>query len=328
MAQLDYNNYKVAWIAPLEIEAQAAMYMLDDVHTGRFPVGEGHDYPLIAGRMCGHNVVIASFPSGQIYGTEQAASLAGQLKILFPRLWFTLLVGVAAGLPSLQRDIRLGDVLVADSEGEVPAIVAYHLGKETSEGLKLLHDGRSQLPTNPVVTSAFSKIKIPDPMCYINSFVEHFKAMQHKDHSKGNFTDPGQSQDQLNETTSSGERAAVLREPRPDNRRTRVWYGPIGSGDKLMKNAKERDVLRDKYSIIGLEMEAAGVMSRLNVGVIRGVCDYGDEQKNKEWQPYAAAMAAAYAKQVLLEISVVPSDTNLHIRKEILALSTHGIATH
>ncbi|KAJ3940013.1 uncharacterized protein N0V96_010008 [Colletotrichum fioriniae] len=314
MAQLDYNNYKVAWIAPLEIEAQAAMYMLDDVHTGRFPVGEGHDYPLIAGRMCGHNVVIASFPSGQIYGTEQAASLAGQLKILFPRLWFTLLVGVAAGLPSLQRDIRLGDVLVADSEGEVPAIVAYHLGKETSEGLKLLHDGRSQLPTNPVVTSAFSKIKIPDPMCYINSFVEHFKAMQHKDHSKGNFTDPGQSQDQLNETTSSGERAAVLREPRPDNRRTRVWYGPIGSGDKLMKNAKERDVLRDKYSIIGLEMEAAGVMSRLNVGVIRGVCDYGDEQKNKEWQPYAAAMAAAYAKQVLLEISVVPSDTNLHIR--------------
>ncbi|KAK0369820.1 hypothetical protein CLIM01_12827 [Colletotrichum limetticola] len=314
MAQLDYNNYKVAWIAPLEIEAQAAMYMLDDVHTGRFPVREGQDYPFIAGCMCGHNVVIASFASGQEYGTEQAASLAGQLKILFPRLWFTLLVGVAAGLPSPQRDIRLGDVLVAHSDGEVPAIVAYHLGKETSEGLKLLHDGRSQLPTNPVVTSAFSKIKIPDPMCYINRFLDHFNAMQYKEHTKGNFKDPGQSQDKLNETTSSGEKAAVLRELRPDNRRTRVWYGPIGSGDKLMKNAKERDVLRDKYSIIGLEMEAAGVMNRLNVGVIRGVCDYGDEQKNKEWQPYAAAMAAAYAKQVLLEISVVPSDAGLHIR--------------
>ncbi|KAL0766437.1 hypothetical protein CaCOL14_010882 [Colletotrichum acutatum] len=314
MAQLDYNNYKVAWIAPLEIETLAAKYMLDDVHTGRFPVREGHDYPLIAGRMCGHNVVIASFALGQDYGTEQAAGLAGQLKLLFPKLWFTLLVGVAAGLPSPRRDIRLGDVLVANSEDEVPAIVAYHLGKETSEGLKLLHGGRSQLPTNPVVTSAFSKIRIPDPRCYINSFLDHFKVMQHKEHLSGDFTDPGQSQDELNETTSSGERVAILRDPRPDNRRTKVWYGPIGSGDKLMKNAKERDLLRDKYSLIGLEMEAAGVMNRLNVGVIRGVCDYGDEQKNKEWQPYAAAMAAAYAKQVLLEISVVPSDTDLHIR--------------
>jgi nucleoside phosphorylase len=49
-------------------------------------------------------------------------------------------------------------------------------------------------------------------------------------------------------------------------------------------------------------MEAAGTMSRIPVGVIRGVCDYGDQHKNKEWQPYAAAMAAAYAKAVLFEI--------------------------
>ena len=35
-------------------------------------------------------------------------------------------------------------------------------------------------------------------------------------------------------------------------------------------------------------------MNRIPVCVIRGVCDYGDEHKNKEWQPYAAAMAGAY----------------------------------
>jgi nucleoside phosphorylase len=81
-----------------------------------------------------------------------------------------------------------------------------------------------------------------------------------------------------------------------------VWYGPIGSGDKLIKNARKRNELRDKHNVIGLEMEAAGTMSRIPVGVIRGVCDYGDEHKNKEWQPYAAAMAAAYAKVVLHEI--------------------------
>lgn len=44
---------------------------------------------------------------------------------------------------------------------------------------------------------------------------------------------------------------------RPDARRTRVWYGPIGSGEKLMKNAQKRNELRDRYNVIGLEMEAA-----------------------------------------------------------------------
>jgi nucleoside phosphorylase len=49
-------------------------------------------------------------------------------------------------------------------------------------------------------------------------------------------------------------------------------------------------------------MEAAGTMNHITVGVIRGVCDYADEHKNKDWQPYAAAMASAYAKAILAEI--------------------------
>jgi nucleoside phosphorylase len=33
--------------------------------------------------------------------------------------------------------------------------------------------------------------------------------------------------------------------------------------------------------------------------VIRGVCDYADSHKNKLWQPYAAMVAACYAKELL-----------------------------
>ena len=43
-------------------------------------------------------------------------------------------------------------------------------------------------------------------------------------------------------------------------------------------------------------------MGTIPVGVIRGVCDYGDAQEDEEWQPYAAAIAAAYAKALLYEI--------------------------
>jgi nucleoside phosphorylase len=37
--------------------------------------------------------------------------------------------------------------------------------------------------------------------------------------------------------------------------------------------------------------------------VIRGVCDYADSHKNDIWQPYAAAVAAAYAKKLLSVVS-------------------------
>jgi hypothetical protein len=51
-------------------------------------------------------------------------------------------------------------------------------------------------------------------------------------------------------------------------------------------------------------MEAAGLMINYSCLVIRGICDYGDSHKNKEWQEYAAAVAAAYAKELLSVTSV------------------------
>ncbi|KAG9199058.1 hypothetical protein G6514_009071 [Epicoccum nigrum] len=46
-------------------------------------------------------------------------------------------------------------------------------------------------------------------------------------------------------------------------------------------------------------MEAAGLMNTFPCLVIRGICDYSDSHKNDKWQPYAAGIAAAYAKEVL-----------------------------
>ncbi|KAN0070408.1 vegetative incompatibility protein HET-E-1 [Elaphomyces granulatus] len=49
-------------------------------------------------------------------------------------------------------------------------------------------------------------------------------------------------------------------------------------------------------------MEAAGLMDNFPCLVIRGICDYADSHKNKQWQGYAAATAAAYAKELLTVI--------------------------
>jgi hypothetical protein len=46
-------------------------------------------------------------------------------------------------------------------------------------------------------------------------------------------------------------------------------------------------------------MEAAGMMDEFSCLVIRRIWDYADSHKNKRWQPYAAATAAAYMKELL-----------------------------
>jgi hypothetical protein len=40
-----------------------------------------------------------------------------------------------------------------------------------------------------------------------------------------------------------------------------------------MKNAHKMNELQDRYNIIGLEMEAAGTISQIAVGVVQGVCE-------------------------------------------------------
>jgi nucleoside phosphorylase len=252
-----------------------------------------------AGEICGHNVIIATFAAGQPYGTNSATSLASHVKHYFPYLRFGLLVGIAAGLPDLEhsppRDIRLGDVLVALPDGDYPAILPYGLGKQIgANDFELLRYGHSLPQTEDIVRSAIGKIKTTEQEAEIIS--GYYKEVIQK---APKFFDPGQEKDYLHSSNSA---LPVQRERRPDDERTRLWYGSIGSGDKLLKSREDRDKLRDKYHVIGLEMEAAGVMNEIPVGNIRGVCDYGDERKNKDWQPYAAVMAAAYAKAVLSEI--------------------------
>ena len=71
-----------------------------------------------------------------------------------------------------------------------------------------------------------------------------------------------------------------------------------------MKSGEKRDELSAKFhNALCFEMEAAGLMDVFPCLVIRGICDYSDSHKNKDWQEYAAATAAAYAREILLTMA-------------------------
>ena len=81
-----------------------------------------------------------------------------------------------------------------------------------------------------------------------------------------------------------------------------IHYGLIASANQLMKDALIRDKFSKEIDVLCFEMEAAGLMNQFPCLVIRGICDYSDTHRNKEWQGYAAMVAAAYAKDLLYRI--------------------------
>ena len=65
----------------------------------------------------------------------------------------------------------------------------------------------------------------------------------------------------------------------------------------MIKSGKDRDDISEAHRIVAFEMEAAGVWDHFPILLIKGVSDYADSHKNKTWQKYAAATAAACLKR-------------------------------
>ena len=147
---------------------------------------------------------------------------------------------------------------------------------------------------------------------HVNSMLELNPAMQQ------NFSYQNPEDDQLfqadydhiesgKDCKSCDQERLIQRKPRPTNVPV-VHYGLIGSANRVMRHGITREKLRQERNIICFEMEAAGLMDNCPCLVIRGICDYSDTHRNKNWQPYAAAAAAAYAKELLGVISPVQVD--------------------
>jgi hypothetical protein len=85
-----------------------------------------------------------------------------------------------------------------------------------------------------------------------------------------------------------------------------VHYGLIASRNQVVKDAVFRNNINRQLggNVLCLEIEAAGLANDFPCLVIRGICDYADSGESKECQEHAAAVAAAFAKELL---SVVPA---------------------
>ena len=310
------KNYTVGWICAIQTEYVAAQSFLDEEHEGPESVStnDNNDYTL--GKVGKHNVVIAVLPEGE-YGISSAAAVARDMLHSFPNVRIGLMVGIGGGAPSQKHDIRLGDIVVSAPRDGKGGVFQYDFGKtiqdQSFRQTGFLNQPPAFLRTAVSGLKAQYEIKGHRLEEAINSILGGNPRLRRK------YKRPDRSSDKLYQAevihppedeagcaTVCGDdpsRLVLRLERTEDDDNPAVHYGLIASANQLIKDATVRDGLAAEKDVLCFEMEAAGLMNHFPCLVIRGICDYSDSHKNKEWQGYAAMAAAAYAKDLLYRIA-------------------------
>ncbi|EPS35673.1 hypothetical protein H072_10925 [Dactylellina haptotyla CBS 200.50] len=284
-----HNAYTVGWICAQPKELTAATAILDHTYKALpSPANDNNTYTL--GAIGEHNVVITCLPKGKA-GTNQAAAVAAQMAAAFPSIKVGLLVGVGSGIPP---NVRLGDVVVGTPVGEYPGVVQWDMGKAEKEG-KFKRTGSLNSPPNVLLT-ALTKLESRQEMCgtKIPEYLDELKAKWPRLGKKYSWT--GALKDPIAEEDEEEDGDREPGEPH-------IHYGLIASGNQVIQDADMRDKLNGSLGgdVLCLETEAAGLMDFPSIA-IRGICDYADARKCKDWQEYSAAVAAGFAKELLEEV--------------------------
>ncbi|RYP21591.1 hypothetical protein DL767_009231 [Monosporascus sp. MG133] len=312
IALSEFSNVTVGWIAPMALELTPAVAILENPEE----VPKGNTLYHV-GRVGRHWVVMVVCPR---IGTHPAATVLTDMRHSFPNIKHVLVVGIAGGMPYYGPDMQqivLGDVVVSCPQGSGGGVTHYEFGAWEGKN-ELTASGHMLHPSDPLLT-AVNNLRakhMRKPGTRIPQLLRGLRESLTEEELP-EFNDPGNEQDYLfpddyphrdRNKLCEGLCDLTLSKRRGDrgNKATRkedlprIHYSTIGSANTLVISSEKRNELYEKHQVICFEMESAGVMGNYQALVIRGICDYADSHKNKKWQKYAAATAAAYAKEVLL----------------------------
>ena len=302
------DSYGVGIVCALPLEKAAVIGILDEEHAKlRSVEGDTNDYTF--GKIGEHNIVVTCLPAGGT-GRAAAATVAANMMRSFS-IRIGLRVGVGGGVPSKSRDIRLGDVVVSQPTEQHGGVVQWDFGK-MEKGGAFRRTGTLNKPPG-VLLSALAGLQarheVEEP-----AMARHVAEMlARRPRMAKAYGHQGRENDCLFEAhyDHSGEETCdtcdrnrmVRRTEREDGDEIVVHAGNIASGDEVMKDGRTRDRIAASETVICFEMQAAGLINDFPCLVICGICNYADSHKHKRWQRYAAATAAAYAKELLLTMA-------------------------
>ncbi|XRM40008.1 hypothetical protein ABZX51_003332 [Aspergillus tubingensis] len=302
-----HDEYTVGWICGSPLDLVVASMMLDERHPQMSQKFSAIDQAIL-GRIGVYNIIIARLPLSRCGDTQAIAALEREMFSTFPAIRFSLAVGIGGGVPRSSADIRLGDVVVSQLTGKSGGVVRYDLDKASSrvyfhwtgsltEIPEYLSNALASLQTDHGLRGlmgrhaknmadikrkmlTFGKSLRPEEDCLFQAEYEHIA--------------PG--------SCANCDRSKWVTRPEREQDEPVIHYGSIASGDQVMKNSQLRDHIGQELGVLCVDVGTTGLMGIVPCLVIRGICDYADSHTNKAWQQYAAAAAAAYAKELLLMV--------------------------
>lgn len=238
----------------------------------------------------------------------------------FSHVEHVLLVGVGGAVPhfsDFSQHVRLGDVVVSSPADDTQALYIQCTKVETMPEVSgYSYITRSFQCTDQTLQRAVQKLK---HRCEAgngeNTFIAYIEEAKERLHSEeSSFARPSIKSDKLFLTKPDGQKIQ-MEHPKPVGKAARLFregqpnirHGTIGAGRLVSRNDHMRREFAEMNGIKAYDAEYDAVLQSLegnrndSVLLVRGMADYVDGS-NKDWQPYAALVAAAYMKALICNL--------------------------
>lgn len=236
-------------------------------------------------------------------GIAAAAAAAESAKNIFVNSVCTFMVGIAGMVPEILPAARLGDVIWATS------LVQHDWGKVLGEDVHVTRVSKSFSPpfetgqkhTDDAAREFSQKRELVQSLAGALPSLEHdllFPSVRICPQFEENPDEPERCRCDQNVPGVSLRQRAVLD--------SKIWSGVCGCGSQVVKSAPFRRYL-GREGVSHCEMELAGVAVSGNWFSVRGLCDYADSHKRKEFQSLSAANAVVFTICLLRAIPRISS---------------------
>ncbi|CAH2071347.1 unnamed protein product, partial [Iphiclides podalirius] len=300
----------IAIITALYCEKQAVDAMMDNQETYvRYTtVGESNVYTL--GTIGAHRVVTTKLPS--VGRTREAMTAAGntttRLLGIFQKVEYVFLVGVGGGVPhytDYSRHVRLGDVVVSTPAPDLNDKYVYVFCEKAERNEKggWDYEVKPYKPTNYLLQDIALRLMSTEApwSSYVNEGLQRLRGVP------GRWEPPEDTTDRLSVDVGDGVFIEVSHPaPQGVHSRGRVHCAPVAGGRAVAGGGEARAAFAAHARARAYDCELDAVLDSV-VGnrkdcfvSVRGISDYRDGTRGKEWQAHAALAAAAFMKAIIV----------------------------
>jgi len=287
-------------------------------------VGETQAYTL--GDIGGHRCVVTKLP---MTGHSREASIASgstttRLLGTFQAVEFVLIVGVGGGVPhytDYARHVRLGDVVLA-SPGPGPGerfIYQYCQTarvRDQAEPGEVVFETKSWCPPEPLLQRLAAEVREAEAAPWLLHYEAAAAELTGLEDGAA-WARPAPATDKLYMSLGGGDMIEVGHPaPGPDGAAADprsagqpvLHLGPVAAGRGVALDDSLRQEFAYKNGVLCYDSELDSVVESVygnrkdHYILVRGIADYKDGTRRKEWQHYAALMAASVAKCIIQNI--------------------------